>query len=175
MGLEEEKIETEEPDTLDSEVGDVLQTFCETNPDIKVDENKATAEGKRWIDISLPPPAALLFSLEITTQASAVEGSAEVHSRRFVITSVKNAMRPEAPAQHLHISLLRNITVRSSAGSLKLLLDMLASYRSIFSARCENCGKLTAGTRVELPVVRSLVKSINDKGKRWSALHEPCL
>jgi hypothetical protein len=49
---EEEDKEPVEPDTLDSEVEDVLQAFRERNPGIKVEEaTSAVTEGERRFDV----------------------------------------------------------------------------------------------------------------------------
>lgn len=68
---------------------------------------------------------------------------------------------------------------------------MLLEYKSIYSAPCKKCGKMTAGTKVELPVVRNrdnvLVESEDTgagagakkkskkKDKVWNAYHEGCM
>lgn len=64
---------------------------------------------------------------------------------------------------------------------------MLAEYKSIYSIPCKKCGRMTAGTKVELPVVRSrdtvLVESEDaaakkkskKKNKVWNAYHEVCV
>lgn len=64
---------------------------------------------------------------------------------------------------------------------------MLAEYKSIYSIPCKKCGRMTAGTKVELPVVRSrdtvLIKSEDavakkkskKKEKVWNAYHEVCV
>lgn len=66
--------------------------------------------------------------------------------------------------------------------------EMLAEYKSIYSTPCKKCGRMTAGTKVELPVVRSrdtvLVeledtaaakKKNKKKDKVWNAYHEVCV
>lgn len=63
---------------------------------------------------------------------------------------------------------------------------MLAEYKSIYSAPCKKCGRMTAGTKVELPVVRSrdtvlveledvAAKKKSKKDKVWNAYHEVCV
>lgn len=65
---------------------------------------------------------------------------------------------------------------------------MLTEYKSIYTAPCKKCGKMTAGTKVELPVVRNrdtvLVESEDAAGakkkskkkdKVWNAYHEVCM
>lgn len=57
-----------------------------------------------------------------------------------------------------------------------MLLDMLASYRLLFTTRCMKCGKLTQGSKAELPTMRRLEKGLGtgDNCKVWTALHEVC-
>lgn len=73
---------------------------------------------------------------------------------------------------NLHTGIMRAVTARQWPGNLEMLLEMLGAYRNIFSAKCDKCRRLTAGSKVELPVVRKLVKDAG--GKRWIAIHEGC-
>jgi hypothetical protein len=115
--------------------------------------------------VVLPPPSSLLFTIEITPSVD--------NSRAFVVTSVKNAKNSNAPADNLHTGILRAVTARQWPGNLEMLLEMLGSYKNIFSAKCDKCKRLTAGSKVELPVVRKLVG--DGKDKRWMAYHEGCM
>lgn len=74
---------------------------------------------------------------------------------------------------------------------------MIAEYKSIYDAPCKKCGKMTAGSKVELPVVRrrdTVLVEVEDaagtavgtagvgakkKGKKkekvWTPYHEVCV
>lgn len=121
----------------------------------------------------LPPPSSLLFAVEITPAADP--------SRAFVVTSVRSARRPDSQAPFsLHTGILRAVTARQCPGNLEMLLEMLAAYKSLFSAKCDRCRRLTAVTKgAELPIVRRMVPreataAAAAREKRWIALHDAC-
>ena len=185
--------ETEEPeekeevveDTNDGDVSNVVDEFTGRlmHRDVEVEEMPGGTPVKRvlkvrytaptpwpcanWRQVILPPPTCLLFVIEITPAAE--------HSRAFVVSAVKNSKHPNVAAHHLHTGILRAVTVRQWPGNLEVLLEMLAAYKTIYSAKCDKCKRLTAGTKAELPMVRRLVRDGPGKEKRWIAMHEACV
>lgn len=119
----------------------------------------------------LPSPSSLLFAVEITPAADP--------SRAFVVTSVRSARHPNSqPPFSLYTGILHAVTARQCPGNLEMLLEMLAAYKSLFSAKCDRCRRLTASTKgAELPVVRRMVPreaAPVAREKRWIALHDAC-
>ncbi|KAA8894324.1 hypothetical protein FN846DRAFT_423032 [Sphaerosporella brunnea] len=167
---EEEKEEEKEvvvENTKDEEIDDVVEEFSGRlmHRDVEVEELPGGTPAKRHIKVVLPPPSSLLFTIEITPS--------DDNSRAFVVTSVKNARHPDSPVHNIHTGILRAVAARQWPGNLEMLLEMLGSYKNIYSAKCDKCKRLTAGGKGELPVVRKLLR--DGKDKRWVAYHEWCV
>ncbi|KAK6352984.1 hypothetical protein TWF696_004974 [Orbilia brochopaga] len=119
---------------------EIVEEFRKAHDDIKVTfEN----DGK-GLEVVLPKAVNLTFSIEFP------DASAE--SNRYIVTL------PVPP--YLHILILRSVITRPNAGSLKYLLDMLATYKTIYKTKCFKCNKLTHGPKADLPTVRRLRKTI---------------
>jgi hypothetical protein len=164
---EKEKGEQQQPveNTKEEDVDDVIEEFGERLIHRDVDVDVSAEDERKLLRITLPAPASLLFMIDITSE------------RGLVVTGVRNVKNPGAVAGYsLHTGILRAVTGRQWPGNLEMLLEMCASYKTIYSARCEKCKKLTKGGKSELPVVRRLVGVDKGRGeKRWAAMHETCL
>ncbi|KAL7271743.1 hypothetical protein RUND412_005483 [Rhizina undulata] len=176
---DEEAIETPE-----EEVEGIIEEFKKSVEGIEVELVKEEDGAKKLIRMTLLSPMFLRFEIDIQSPSSASDSSNI--SKRYIVTSVANSENPNAAPPHLYTHLLRSIAAHQSTGNLRLILEMLATYVTIFSTRCEKCGSLTAGSKAELPVVRKRVKdtvSTNGTGdmgtikvpKRWAAFHEVCI
>ncbi|KAF8246254.1 hypothetical protein K440DRAFT_632218 [Wilcoxina mikolae CBS 423.85] len=162
---EEETVENTKPEDIE----DVLEEFEGRlmHRDVDVEELPGGTPNKKSLKVVLPPPSSLLFTVEITPSVD--------NSRAFVVTSVKNAKYPDKPVHNVHTGILRAVAARQWPGNLEMLLEMLAAYKSLFTAKCDKCKRLTAGTKAELPVVRKPVRDGPAREKRWIALHEGCV
>lgn len=93
---------------------------------------------------------------------------------------------------HLHHQMTQSISNRTHPKNISLLLELLATYKDIFSTKCEACEKLVTG-KAEIPYVRRCLKRKADEiekgalasagddkrkiakiGSRWGAFHESC-
>ncbi|KAI5815562.1 hypothetical protein BZA77DRAFT_73952 [Pyronema omphalodes] len=161
--------EDEEPqvrDTTFEEIEEVIEEFSgrlmHRNVKIEHTEDK--------IIVNLPPPANLSFTISLTPHSTTP----------FTVTSVSTPPskaprnRTSTPQRqlHLHNSIMRSISGRQWPGNLEVLLEMLASYKTIFTETCEKCKSVTTGQNLELATVR---KAVLVKGERkWVAAHEGC-
>lgn len=193
---DEEEAEEEEvvEDTKEEDVEGLLEAFKGNGAGLKIDIE--VKDLGRTVKITLPSPADLLFTIDIPLCSPTHDISdPSSAARRFIVSSVTNAKKPEQATPHLYTSILRSITTRPNAGNLQLLLEMLTTYTTIYSAPCKKCGKMTAGSKVELPVVRNrdtILVEIDEpassagvgiggkkKGKKkekvWAPYHEVCM
>ncbi|EWC44422.1 hypothetical protein DRE_06790 [Drechslerella stenobrocha 248] len=118
----------------------IVEEFRTEHGDIEITPDD---DGK-IIKIGLPKALNLTFSIEFPDISS--------ESNRYVVTLPVSS--------YLHMLILRSVTTRPNSGSLKYLLDMLATYKTIYTTKCSKCGKLTNGPKADLPVVRRLKKTI---------------
>jgi len=158
-----EQLQQPVENTKEEDVDEVIEEFSERLIHRDVDVDVSVEDERKLLRITLPAPASLLFMIEITSD------------RGLVVTGVRNVKNPGAVAGYsLHTGILRAVTGRQWPGNLEMLLEMCANYKTIYSARCEKCRRLT--NKVELPVVRRLVGVDKGRGeKRWAAMHETCL
>ncbi|KAI5852924.1 hypothetical protein DFP73DRAFT_22319 [Morchella snyderi] len=193
---DEEEVEEEEvvEDTKEEDVDGLLEAFKGNDAGLKIDIE--VKDSGRTVKITLPSPADLLFTIDIPSSSPTHDiTDPSSAARRFIVSSVTNAKKPEQATPHLYTSILRSITTRPNAGNLQLLLEMLTTYITIYSAPCKKCGKMTAGSKVELPVVRNrdtILVEIDEsiggistgaggkkKGKKkekvWAPYHEVCM
>ncbi|KAI5778931.1 hypothetical protein EDC01DRAFT_672697 [Geopyxis carbonaria] len=178
--MEQDGVELESAceNTPAERVGAVLEEWKAENPEVGLEKLSADGAEKALYRITVPLPASMGFTLEITPPDITTTGAgADAQSRQFMVTAVRSERHPDAPALNIHTSILRSIGARSNAGNLRMLLDMIVEYRMVYTTKCDKCGKLATGSRVELPVVRKL-QAAKEEGaegkKRWVALHEAC-
>ncbi|KAK6524820.1 hypothetical protein TWF281_011718 [Arthrobotrys megalospora] len=117
----------------------IIEEFKREHSDLEV----TFEEDGRVLKVAIPKPVNLAFSIEIP-QATA-------ESNRYIVTLPTTS--------YLHVLILRSITTRPNAGSLKYLLDMIATYKTIYKTKCNKCNKLTQGPKADLPVVRRLKRT----------------
>ncbi|KAJ6263598.1 hypothetical protein Dda_2166 [Drechslerella dactyloides] len=119
----------------------IVEEFRTAHPEIEV----TFEDGGKSLKVVLPKAVNLTFTIEFPTPSSEA-------SNRYIVTL------PVPP--YLHLLILRSVTTRPNAGSLKYLLDMLATYTSIYKTKCRKCAHLTHGPKADLPTVRRLRKTI---------------
>ncbi|KAK6497585.1 hypothetical protein TWF481_011992 [Arthrobotrys musiformis] len=126
----------------------ILEEFKKEHSDLEI----TFEEDGKVLKVAIPKPVGLTFSIEIP--------QAEAESNRYIVTL--------PTASYLHVLILRSITTRPNAGSLKYLLDMIATYKTIYKTKCNKCNKLTQGPKADLPVIRRLkriAKLVQKEGK----------
>ncbi|KAK6540088.1 hypothetical protein TWF694_008918 [Orbilia ellipsospora] len=131
---------------------EIVEAFKKEHGDIEV----TYEDDGKTIKVALPKHLNLIFSVELP--------SASAESNRYTVTLPVSS--------YLHILVLRSITTRPNAGSLKYLLDMLATYKSIYQTKCNHCSKLTNGPKADLPVVRRLKKTVTVVKKELMEIDE---
>lgn len=117
----------------------IIEEFKKEHGDLEV----TSEEDGKVLKVAIPKPVGLTFSIEMP-QATA-------ESNRYIVTLTT--------ASYLHILVLRSVTTRPNAGSLKYLLDMIATYKTIYKTKCNKCNKLTQGPKADLPVIRRLKRT----------------
>ncbi|KAF3926815.1 hypothetical protein ABW20_dc0101314 [Dactylellina cionopaga] len=118
----------------------ILEDFTKEHGDLEI----TYEEDGKVIKVTLPKALNLVFSVEIPDTSAP--------SNRYIVTLPASS--------YLHILILRSITTRPNAGSLKYLLDMIATYKTIYKTKCNKCNKLTHGPKADLPVVRRLKRTV---------------
>ncbi|EPS41292.1 hypothetical protein H072_4822 [Dactylellina haptotyla CBS 200.50] len=138
----EREVEIEEVKVMESEEtrNGIVEAFKKEYTDLEV----TYEDDGQTIKVALPKALNLTFSVEIP------EASAE--SNRYPVTLPASS--------YLHVLILRSVTTRPNAGSLKYLLDMIATYQTIYKTKCSKCNKLTFGPKADLPVVRRLKRTV---------------
>ncbi|KAF3933566.1 hypothetical protein ABW19_dt0203743 [Dactylella cylindrospora] len=138
----EREVEIEEVKGVESDEvrRSILEEFKKENQDFEITDED---DGKK-VKIVLPKSLHLTFTVEMP--------DATAESNRYVVTLPTSS--------YLHILILRSVTTRPNAGSLKYLLDMISTYKTIYRTKCSKCGKLTSGPKADLPVVRRLKKTV---------------
>ncbi|KAK6506136.1 hypothetical protein TWF506_011059 [Arthrobotrys conoides] len=114
----------------------IIEEFKKEHSDIEI----ISEEDGKVLKVAIPKPVGLTFSIEIPQPTA--------ESNRYIVTLPTSS--------YLHILVLRSITTRPNAGSLKYLLDMIATYKTIYKTKCNKCNKLTQGPKPDLPVIRRL-------------------
>ncbi|EGX46798.1 hypothetical protein AOL_s00097g428 [Orbilia oligospora ATCC 24927] len=114
----------------------IIEEFKKEHGDLEI----TPEEDGKVLKVAIPKPVGLTFSIDI------LQPTAE--SNRYTVSLPTSS--------YLHILVLRSITTRPNAGSLKYLLDMIATYKTIYKTKCNKCNKLTQGPKADLPVIRRL-------------------
>ncbi|KAF3193951.1 hypothetical protein TWF225_008142 [Orbilia oligospora] len=114
----------------------IIEEFKKEHGDLEI---TAEEDGK-VLKVAIPKPVGLTFSIDIPQPTA--------ESNRYTVSLPTSS--------YLHILVLRSITTRPNAGSLKYLLDMVATYKTIYKTKCNKCNKLTQGPKADLPVIRRL-------------------
>ncbi|KAK6346223.1 hypothetical protein TWF730_010553 [Orbilia blumenaviensis] len=117
----------------------IIDEFKKEHSDIEL----TPEEDGRILKVTIPKPVGLVFSIEIPQSAA--------ETNRYIVTLPASS--------YLHVLILRSITTRPNAGSLKYLLDMIATYQTIYKTKCNKCNKLTQGPKADLPVIRRLKRT----------------